>query len=38
MTLGQIEKIMRKYLNDNPEQLHRNITALYQIKMMKTFP
>jgi hypothetical protein len=32
------KKIMRKYLNDNPEQLHRYMTDLYQIKMKKTFP
>jgi len=38
MTLDQMVKIMRKYLNDNPEQLHRKMTTLYQIKMMKTFP
>jgi hypothetical protein len=38
MTLDQMVKIMRKYLNDNPEQLHINMTTLYQRKMFKTFP
>ena len=27
-----------EFLNDNPEQLHKNMTTLYQRKMMKTFP
>ena len=38
MTTGQEEKIMRKHLNDNPEQLHFTFTSLYKNKMMMTFP
>ena len=38
MTIDQMVKIMKKYLNDNPEQLHAYLTTSYQIKMVNTFP
>ena len=38
ITLGQLEKIMRKYLNDNPEELHFGLSSLYHSKMVETFP
>ena len=38
ITTGQEEKIMRKHLNINPEQLHFTFTSLYKNKMMMTFP
>ena len=38
MTNGQVEKIMTKYLNDNPELLHFTFTSLFLNKMMMTFP
>ena len=38
ITTGQEEKIIRKHLNDNPEQLHFTFTSLYKNKMLKTFP
>ena len=38
ITLGQEEKIMKKFLNENPELLHFTFTSLYEKKMMMTFP
>ena len=38
MTNGIVVKIMKKFLNENPELLHFTFTSLFLNKMMMTFP
>jgi hypothetical protein len=37
MTLGQVQKIMLKYLNEYPEKLHSEFADLYLVQMSITF-
>jgi hypothetical protein len=37
MTLGQVQKIMVKYLNEHPEKLHSEFADLYLVQMSITF-
>ena len=35
---GQIKKIVVKYLNDNPENLHNTASSLVQVALFEAFP
>ncbi len=36
--LGQLEKILTKWLNEHPEKLHKQLRELYVVMMRKMFP
>jgi hypothetical protein len=36
--LGQLEKIVTKWLNEHPEKLHKQLSELYVVMMRKIFP
>jgi hypothetical protein len=38
MTMGQLKKIVDKYLNEHPEVLHERFYVLHHVIMRETFP
>ena len=38
VSIGQLKKIMMKYLNKNPKDLHERFEFIYPIVMRDTFP